>query len=329
MHALIELNTTSMQGLHSPAPQIAAFSQKALLSVEGIIHPRAGHTILQSHRPSASTQPHTSASTSTDHVTDLGMPKLWSAVMPAADSRPQQQQLPLVASDSLAADETEVLANAAGTAAARDVLRAGQVYATAVAKLEAALGEQGTVPAPATADTSNVNLLVETRASSQQQMNGSALHGLANGMAAAAGQATGVTASHAATLSAATPMSRSGLSSLGAQEGTTAVPDVSSLNTSIGTPAGAGALEHEKHALQQSSSLADAAAPVQSDAMDEDGYISLEQEHSATLKAAAPDAQQAKSAAAVSLLAGAESSDSQGSLPEIDSGDSSDGSDVE
>ncbi|KAL0037128.1 hypothetical protein WJX79_001722 [Trebouxia sp. C0005] len=64
-------------GSQSPAPQVAAFSRQALLALEGIIHPRAGHTIFPSHRPSASMHPYTSSSTSIDQPTDLGVPKFW------------------------------------------------------------------------------------------------------------------------------------------------------------------------------------------------------------------------------------------------------------
>lgn len=318
-----------MQGLHSPAPQIAAYSQQALLALEGIIHPRAGHTIFQSHRPSASTHPYTSSSTSIDHTTDLGVPKLWSAVMPASPSIQQHTQLPTAASaqvadNSMAGD---------GTAAAREVLRAGQVYTAAVAKLEAALAGPGAGPEPGAGPGTGAGVGTVAdpppagrhgRVCGEHEAIGSVNPDLIG--VSAAGLATGVTAPP--TMTAAAPIGKVDQGGTGANRYNVTVGTVSKAPNGV-LDAATGAVGDHSNARQQVSDAFDAPAAMEADVAEEDGYISLEQGHATAWKSATSGAHQPTSAAAASLLERAESSDSQGSLPEIDSGESSDSSTME
>ena len=316
-----------MQGLHSPAPQIAAFSRQALLALEGIIHPRAGHTIFQSHRPSASTHPYTFSSTSIDPTTDLGIPKLWSAVMPASPSIQQHTQLPTAAS---AQADNSMAGDGVGTAAAREVLRAGQVYTAAVAKLEAALvGVKAGVGVGTVADPSapaaerNGMRAAEGRVSGEHEAIVSVSQGL-NGVSAA-GPATGLNAPPAPTMTAAVPTGKADQGGTGADQHSVTIGTISKAPNGV-LNAATGAVGDHSNARQQVSSAVDAPAAMETDVAEEDGYISLEQGHATAWKSATSGAQQPKSAAAAGLLERAESSDSQGSLPEIDSGESSDSS---
>ena len=103
--------------------------------MEGLIHPRAGPTVLPSDR-SHSYHPATKTSETT---ADLGMPRLWSALVPesyvqqpATADATQQNQPPV---DSFAA-----------TSAAKQVLAAGQVFNEAMRHLETALTSSADVP---------------------------------------------------------------------------------------------------------------------------------------------------------------------------------------
>ncbi|DBA67897.1 TPA: hypothetical protein ACH3X2_014105 [Trebouxia sp. C0005] len=311
------------QGSQSPAPQVAAFSRQALLALEGIIHPRAGHTIFPSHRPSASMHPYTSSSTSIDQPTDLGVPKFWSAVTPASPSIQPHSQPPTAASAQAV--------DAVGTAAAREVLRAGQVYTAAVAKLEAALAGSAAgagVGTVADAPAAEIN----GRVSGEHEAIGSVSQGLKG--ISAAGPATGVTAAPAATMTAAAPIGKGDQRGTGADQYSVTVSTVSKAPNGVlnAAPAGAatgGAAGDHSIARQQVSGACDAPAAMEADVAEQDGYISLEQGRAAAWKSTTSGAQQPTSAAAVSLLERAESSDSQGSLPEIDSGESSDSSTME
>lgn len=245
------------------------------------------------------------------------MPQLWSAIAPMAQPAPvaeptplgqypsQQQQLNGVSDTAVIHD---VVADAAGTAAAREVLKAGQVYTAAVAKLEAALGGSATLPAQPTAVKADINMPAG-EVTNQQQLAAQTYQGL-NGIAAA-DAATGLTANAGATAT-----------ENGKQCSLPPAPGPGKLPTALASPA-----ETSTAAQQQGSGVANATVPMQSDAMEEDGYISLEQQSVVALNSAVSDAQQAT--AASSLLTTAESSDSQGSLPEIDSGESSDSSAME
>lgn len=316
-----------MQGSQSPAPQVAAFSRQALLALEGIIHPRAEHTILQSHRPSASMHPCTSSSTSIDNITDLGIPKFWSAVTPASPSSQQHTQPPSAASAA---------ADAVGTAAAQEVLRAGQVYTAAVAQLEATLAGVGTgagvgtAADPPAAERNGIRA-GEGGVSGEHEAIGSVSQGLKG--VSAAGQATGITAAPAATTTAAAPIGKVDQGVTGANRYSVTVGTVSKAPNGVLDAAAAGAaadaVGDHSNARQQVSGAFEAPAAMDTDVAEEDGYISLEQGHATAWKSATSGAQQPKSAAAASLLERAESSDSQGSLPEIDSGESSDSSTME
>ncbi len=215
-----------------------------------------------------------------------------------------------------------------GTTAAREVLRAGQVYTAAVAKLEAALAGTGagvgTVADPPPAGRHG-------RVCGEHEAIGSVNPDL-NGVSAA-GPATGVTAPPAPTMTAAVPIGKVDQGVTGADRYSVTVGNVKKAPDGVlnaaAVAAAAAAVGDHSNAQQQVSSAVDAPAAMETDVAEEDGYISLEQGHATAWKSATSGAQQPKSAAAASLLERAESSDSQGSLPEIDSGESSDSSTME
>lgn len=93
--------------------------------MEGLIHPRAGTTVLQTDR----SHPYHPATKQSEPSIDLGMPRLWSALVP--ESYVQQ---PPVTDSSVQPVESEAAASAA-----KEVLAAGQVYNEAMRQLETAL----------------------------------------------------------------------------------------------------------------------------------------------------------------------------------------------
>jgi len=149
----------------------------------------------------------------------------------------------------------------------------------------------------------------------------------------AAGPATGVTAGPAPTMTAAAPIGKvdQGVKRADRYNVTVGIVNKAPIGVLDAAAAGAAAdaVGDHSNARQQVSSAFDAPAAMETDGAEEDGYISLEQGHATAWKSATSGAQQLKSAAAASLLERAESSDSQGSLPEIDSGESSDSSTME
>lgn len=225
-------------------------------------------------------------------------------------------------------------ADAAGTAGAQEVLRAGQVYTAAVAKLEAALAGggagAGTVADPPAAEGDGIRA-AEGRVSGEHEEIGSVSQGL-NG-ASAAGLATGVTAGPAPTMTAAAPIGKVDQGATGADRYSVTVGTVNKAPNGVldaaAAGAAAGAVGDHSNARQQVSGVFDAPAAMETDVVEEDVYISLEQGHATAWKSATSGVQQPKLAATASLLERAESSDSQGSLPEIDSGESSDSSTME
>ena len=235
-----------------------------------------------------------------------------------------------------------------GTAAAREVLRAGQVYTAAVAKLEAALAGPGAGPEPgagpgtgagvgtvadppAPAAERNGIRAAEGRVSGEHEAIGSASQGV-NGVSVA-GLATGVTAAPAPTMTAAAPIGKADEGGTGANRYSVTAGTVNKAPNGVLDAAAAGAaadaVGDHSNAWQQVSGAVDAQAAKETDVAEEDGYISLEQGNTTAWNSATSGAQQPKLAAAASLLERAESSDSQGSLPEIDSGESSDSSTME
>ncbi len=223
-----------------------------------------------------------------------------------------------------------------GTAAAREVLRAGQVYTAAVAKLEAALvgvgpgAGPGTVADPPAAERNGIRA-AEGRVSREHEAIVSVSQGV-NGVSAA-GPATGVTAPPAPTMTAAVPIGKADQGGTGANRYSVTAGTVNKAPNGVLDAAAAGAaadaVGDHSNAWQQVSGAFDAQAAKQTDVAEEDGYISLEQGNTTAWNSGSSGAQQPKLAAAASLLERAESSDSQGSLPEIDSGESSDSSTME
>ncbi len=223
-----------------------------------------------------------------------------------------------------------------GTAAAQEVLRAGQVYTAAVAKLEAALvgvkagvGVGTVADPPAPAAERNGMRAAEGRVSGEHEAFVSVSPGL-NGVSAA-GLAAGVTAGPAPTMTAAAPIGKADQGVTGADRYSVTVNKAPNgvLDAAAAAAAATDAVGDHSNARQQLSGPFDAPIAMETDVAEEDGYISLEQGHTTAWKSATLGAQQPKLAAAASLLERAESSDSQGSLPEIDSGESSDSSTME
>ena len=313
-----------LQALTSPAPQIAAFSRQALLALEGIIHPRSGPTMLHPHPPTANGYAPNSTSTSSEQGTELGMPKLWSAVMPPAQPKPQQQ--PAIVSEQ-AVTETGVSHDAAGTAAACEVLKAGQVYGAAVAKLEAALRKPSTAASQLAAAEAGIRTEDVNRHSGEQQRSEAPRQGLSS-MADIA-NAVKLTSGAAAKVTAATP---AGEVSPGIGQPAVSASETTIAPTGLQAPVGVSVHRAGNCVLQSGAGVAGADAQSQSDGMleENDGYIRLEPTPSPAVTTATLSEQQAVvQGATAGLLSTAESSDSQGSLPDIDSGESSDSSAME
>ena len=310
-----------VQGLQSSAPQLVHFSQQALMALEGLIHPRAGHTILQPHRHS--TNPHPYLSADTAEVTKLGMPKLWSAVMPLTP-RPESKT-------DAAVGACKMQSNAATMAVAQEVFQAGQLYSAAVAKLQSTLTGAGTAgDSPA--------------ARQQQASSDAARHGQQQAVdvaghrhdSAVAGAVARATASTEDTVAAATPA--------GAPQTHPAAPNLSTHQGVEGalllqareTPSSStaeqavdegGPVRPVPQAAQQTADQSEMMPPAEAG----DGYISLEQHSIASNRnnvssGMSLDMQRPHTVKGY-IQTAAESSDSQGSLPDIDLGESSDSSD--
>lgn len=278
--------------------------------MEGLIHPRAGQAALQQRSAvadSRSMQPETAASG--DALTALGVPKLWSALAPVSHAAAPPRTSP---TGQAAATET-----AASATAAREVLKAGQVYAAAVAKLEASLTQDG--GAQAVTDAAS-----PSAAMPRQQQDGSGI------IPKAAQQGPTHTAQPAADtvneVSSSIPVGSLDAPQAAWPDNSTAVPL---------QPTVPGAKPSRlPEALLQAQPVASAAA--ERDAAvgitENDGSLSLGHEAiSSSQNASMPLPQPTQPAATASayLSAAAESSDSQGSLPEIDSGQSSSSSEEE
>ena len=253
--------------------------------------------------------------------------------MPASPCIQQHTQPPTAAS-ARAADNS-MAADAVGTAAAREVLRAGQVYTAAVAKLEAALAGSGVGARagvgkdadPPAAERNGIRA-AEGRVSGEHEAIGSVSQGLTN--ISAAGLAAGVTAGPAPTMTAAAPVGKVDQGVTGADWYNVTVDNVNKApNGVLDAATAADTIGDHSNARLQVSGAFDAPAAMETDVVEEDGYISLEQGHATAWKSATSGPQLPKAAAAASLMERAESSDSQGSLPEIDSGESSDSSTME
>lgn len=278
------------------------------------MHPRAGHTILQPQRPS--TNPHPYLSSSAAELTELGMPRLWSALAPCTPAQKPGTALAVDASPQLQA-------KAAGLAMAQEVLQAGRLCCAAAAKLQATLEGSG-----AACDGQPVMYAAEHHP--QQQMADPSDEGCHAAATAAAAAATPEAALAAAVrvgplhASVGSLDATSDIDSNGGQD--RSVPARNVQKSIIGNSAhdGFGAMPVQQLAPQlvtvNGAMLADEA---------DDGYLSLGHQpvlvgKSDADKRLATDTQIPETVQG--YMAAAESSDSQGSLPEIDSGESSDSS---
>ena len=248
------------------------------------------------------------------------MPKLWSAVMPPAPPKPQQQ--PAIVSEQAVAD-AGVSRDAAGTAAACEVLKAGQVYGAAVAKLEAALRAPSTAASQLAAGEAGIRTEDVNRHSGEQQRSEAPHQGLSS-MADIA-NAVKLTSGAAAIVTAATP---AGEISPGIGQPAVSASETTIAPTGLQAPVGVSVHRAGNTVLRSGAGVAGADAQSQSDGMlEEDGYIRLEPRPLPAVTTATMSEQQAVlQGARAGLLSTAESSDSQGSLPDIDSGESSDSS---
>lgn len=292
-----------LQGLQSPAPDVAQFSQQALLAMEGIIHPRAGHTILQPQRHS--TNPHPYLSASAAELTELGMPRVWSALAPDA-CKPAQKP-----GTSTSVEASQQL-QAKAASLAQEVLQAGRLCSAAAVKLQA---------------------LNESRAGNGQSAEPSEHHpqqadcstGGHDAMPAAAAAST------EAALEAAAPVgsleANRILDSDGGQDMSVPAHNVQKSVTGNHAHDRLDARPVQQPALHQ---VTVSGAVLANEA--DDGYLSLGHQSQMTgksdaVKGLAGDKQIPETVQG--SMAVAESSDSQGSLPEIDSGESSDHSSSE
>lgn len=311
LSALCSKALPMLQGLQSPAPDIAHFSQQALLAVEGIMHPRAGHTILQPRRHSPNPHPYLSASAA--ELTELGMPRLWSALAPDACTPGQ------TIGTATAADTTQQLqAKAAGRAMAQEVLQAGRLCSAAAARLQAAFDGSG-----APCDGQPAAHAAEHHPHQQRGDYSHWGHDPTTAVAAAA--------SPEAALAGAAPVG-----SLHVPVGSVNSP--SKLVSSVGKDmsviwdaqkSAAGNDAHDdispKPEMQSAPQQANVSHAMLTDEAG-DGYISLGHQPRTAGKSDAgkePAADLQIPQTMEGFMAGAESSDSQGSLPEIDSGESS------
>lgn len=283
-----------LQGLHSSSPSIASFSQQALLSLEGLIHPRAGVTVLQSDRQ----HPYHQAGQGADVDTELGMPRLWSALIP--ESYIIQQP----ASATPVISEQQPEQSAAAASAAQQVLAAGQLYSQAIQKLDAALkgGSQNAVE-------HGVGLIAEAGASPPAETQPSSA-------LLPEQQIVGEDSVDNAVLQelSALPLAQHGEAT--SMDMTANEPD----QHTVTAPARQEVEASFSKSLQNGLSSVHQDAQGGSEAEADDGYISL----MSNAQVALPKGKllQADADNIIGLLAGADSSDSQGTLPDIDSGES-------
>ena len=299
-----------LQGLQSPVPDIAHFSQQALLALEGVMHPRAGHTILHPQRHS--TNPHPYLSASAAELTELGMPRLWSALAPDACT-PAQKPGTATADDA----SRQLQAKAAGLALAQEVLQAGRLCSAAAGKLRATLDGSGAA--------CHGEAVMHAAEHHPQQQKADPSDG---------GRHAAAAASPEAGLAAAPPVgslhpplgslsATSNVDSNGGQD--KSVPALHVQKSATGNYAHDGfGMPVQQPAPQQET---ESGSMLADDA--DDGYLSLG--HQPVMagkpgadKRLATDTQIPQTVEG--YMATAESSDSQGSLPEIDSGESSDSS---
>ena len=292
-----------LQGLQSAAPDIAHFSQQALLAVEGIMHPRAGHTILQPQRHA--TNPHPYLSASAAELIELGMPRLWSALAPGACLPEQKAGTAITVETS-----QQMQAKAAGMAMAQEMLQAGRLCSAAAAKLQATLDGSGA-------------------GDGQPAEHAAELHPQQHVAEGNDGTAAPAVASTNVALAAAAPMG-SPHASVGAA---TTNLDSNGQDVSVAAynvqkfPSGDHA--HEGFGPKSVQQPARDSVTVSGAMLADDGFLSLGHlpvmtGKSDASKELAIDAQ--IPGTVQGYPAAAESSDSQGSLPEIDSGESSDSS---
>ena len=272
------------------------------------MHPRAGHTILQ---PRPSTNPHPYLSASAAELTELGMPWLWSALAPGACTPAQQP-----GSATAAEASQQLQAKAAGLA--EEVLQAGRLCSAAAAKLQATLEGSGVGDGqPAQHDAER----------HPQQQRADSSDGGHDAVAAAAAAST------EAALEAAAPMGSSH-APVGSLEATTVLVSNGRQDMSLHNvqKCVTGNHAHDgldaRPALQPAPHQVTVSGAMLADEAD-DGYLSLGHQSLMTgksdaAKGLARDKQIPETVQG--YMAAAESSDSQGSLPEIDSGESSDSS---
>ena len=212
---------------------------------------------------------------------------------------------------------------AAGTDAAREVLQASRVYAAAVAKLEAALMQQGSNQAVSQVQALAIDGVQEEQAN-RDDVHAIAWQELDTISAQAAAISNTAELHEHETDQKAMHKPESWPNGNSAQAAGPVEPPANALHPAGNLDQSGTRSESQPGAAARYDQDADMAA------VNDDGYISLETNQSSIEQRAALDAQRAKkSAATTSLFGAAESSDSQGSLPEIDSGDSSDSSSME
>ena len=278
-----------MQGIYSASPQIAAFSQQALLSIEGLIHPRAGATVLQSDR----SHPYHPPTQESGAVTNISMPRIWSALIP--ESYVQQEP------NTTLASQQQPLESRAAASAAKQVLVAGRVYNEAMQQLETAL-------------KGNVNSTVSQHAALSAE--GAAPHV----------DPAAQTEQPVATMDPALGQQPVEISAQSTDVQAIEQPETHTTKlTATELPVVQNHLSEEPQ--HEPADVQDEAYGMgtsqEAEAKLDDGYISL------LPSSGLPAGRhlQPETSQAVDMLADAESSDSQGSLPEIDSGESNSDSD--
>ena len=276
-----------MQGTYSASPQIAAFSQQALLSIEGLIHPRAGATVLQSDR----SHPYHPPTQESGAVTNISMPRIWSALIP--ESYVQQEP------NTTGASQQQPLESKAAASAAKQVLVAGRVYNEAMQQLETAL-------------KGNVNSTVSQHAALSAE--GAAPHV----------DPAAQTEQPVATMDPALGQQPVEISAQSTDVQAIEQPETHTTKlTATEMPVVQEHLPEESQHERAHVQADGMGTSQEAEAKLDDGYISL------LPSSGLPAGRnlQPETSQAVGMLADAESSDSQGSLPEIDSGESNSDSD--
>lgn len=234
------------------------------------------------------------------------MPRVWSALLPDA-GKPAQQPV-------TAADASELQAKADSRALAQEVLQAGRLCSAAVAKLQASL--DGTNAG----DAAQVAPHAAHYHAQQQLADWS--HGKGGAVAAAPSEAAEQAAGPEGSLdmpmgSADAPVLSYDAKLTSSSGPGESVPACDALMVAAGYNAHPGSLASP---VLPSGPVQDGASAAMLTKAAEDGYISLENQSVAI----GIDKQEPQ--VIEGYMAAAESSDSQGSLPDIDSGQSSDSS---